>query len=101
MALEPLQTKPAKLTGNPDLPSIKATTTLGELWINVKRVEGEWKIAGTKPLTDFEADWAPGQPADGADCAYMDKARASFLGTFDSSLGSILRSSAYSVPGLL
>ena len=39
------------------------TTSVNELWINVKKVGGKWTIGGTKQLTDFEADWAPGQPS--------------------------------------
>ena len=49
---------------------------MNEIWINVKKVGGKWTIGGTKPLTDFESDWAPGEPvnADSVDCAYMEKA---------------------------
>ena len=45
-----------------------------QLWINVKKTGGKWYIAGSQPLTDFESDWADGEPnPNEGDCAIMDK----------------------------
>ena len=42
------------------------------MWIDVKKTNGIWTVAESRNLTDFEADWAPGQPEMNKDCAYMD-----------------------------
>ena len=49
---------------------------INELWINVKKEQGVWKIAGVKELSKFEADWATEEPSDklNSDCVYLSKA---------------------------
>ena len=46
-----------------------------ELWVDVRKINGIWTIGGSRNLTDFEADWAPGYPRGeiNKDCAYMDR----------------------------
>ena len=48
---------------------------INELWIDVKKVEGVWKISGVRELTKFESDWAPGEPKNetNLNCAYLSK----------------------------
>ena len=45
-----------------------------EVWINVQKVGGKWTVGGTRELTEFESDWAEGEPSGAmSDCAYMEK----------------------------
>ena len=53
---------------------------INDLWIDVKKdvSSNEWKISGSRKLTQFESDWAPGEPQNDANgllnCAYMSRA---------------------------
>ena len=48
---------------------------LNELWVNVVKLEGVWKIAGVQKLSNFEADWAPNEPQNktNLDCVYLSR----------------------------
>ena len=52
-----------------------ALENINELWIDVKKVDGVWKISGVKELSKFESDWAPDEPKNqtNLDCAYLSK----------------------------
>ena len=56
-------------------PILQNDKEINKIWTNVKKVNGNWTIAKSAELTDFEEDWAPGEPVDApnSDCAYMDK----------------------------
>lgn len=45
-----------------------------EMWIHVVKVDGEWLIAGKHPITQFEDNWANGQPSEAGECAYVSAA---------------------------
>ena len=46
-----------------------------EIWTGIKKYNGNWMIANGRTLSDFESDWADGEPSEGQnkDCAYMEK----------------------------
>ena len=48
---------------------------INDLWIDVQKVDGRWKISGVQELTKFESDWAPDEPKDqiNLDCVYLSK----------------------------
>ena len=51
--------------------NLKTTATDG-IWIDIRKTDGVWRIAGKQQLSAFEADWATGEPSSG-ECAYLSK----------------------------
>ena len=46
-----------------------------EIWIDVRKIDGTWFVGGSKRLSEFESNWAAGEPGDNQDkkCAFMSR----------------------------